>query len=105
MWPFKRKRNPGPINEDWAYGDLAQTLEGGNWDGDGVGPDTGDVCKVLEVRIGRDRNKQDDWFLVLGGYPGAFAARHFRKVPPLNSACDAEFAVRIKRLKPARVKA
>lgn len=39
IWPFSRKPkplNPGPINEDWAPGDLAERIQEGQWDGDGT---------------------------------------------------------------------
>lgn len=107
IWPFKRKPaakpiNPAPINEDWAYGDLAECLDG-RWVHDhdcsaASGPEKGDVCKVLEVQARRTERVGDCWSLKLGGYEGWYHSDWFRKVPPLNSAADAEFSEQIKRL-------
>jgi hypothetical protein len=114
MWPFKRKPtplNPGPINEDWKAGDLAECIVGGTaghaWlgqDGDVYdGPERGDVLSVVGVYAGSGLSG-DGWFLDLKGLKNGFAARCFRKVPPLNSEADAEFTARIKRLKPSTVR-
>jgi hypothetical protein len=113
MWPFTRKPkplNPGPINEDWRVGDLAECLFEGAWFGGNSGNiasglDKGDVSKVLAIGIGRTKLGGDRYFLTLGGFRGEFDASCFRKVPPLNSEADAEFTAKIKALKPKRVRA
>lgn len=108
MWPFTRKPkplNPGPINEDWKAGDLAQHFVNGKWQ-DGVGPDYMDVCTVTRVATGIGNVSQSlGWGLGLKGFVDLFDSNHFRKVPPLNSAATAEFTAQIKALKPKRVKA
>jgi len=108
MWPFTRKPkpiNPGPINEDWQVGDLAQSIGNDGWDGDGIGPEDGDVCKVLGVGPGRNQTAGDGWYFTLNGFPGRFCADHFRKVPPLNTEASAEFTAKIRACKPAHRKA
>lgn len=104
MWPFRPKPkplNPGKINEDWAYGDLAECIRApadGLWFGV-QGPCQGDVLRVERVSPGRDAIYGiPGWFLGFARVRHNFAAECFRKVPPLNSECDAEFAAEIKRL-------
>lgn len=111
IWPFKRKSapiNPGPINEDWAYGDLAEMISGGSWiraNGEpSVGPEKGDVSKVLRIAHGESCYGAA-WGLELSGFSGLFVADRFRKVPPLNSAADEQFTCEIRALKPNRVQA
>ena len=107
-WPFTRKPraiDPGPINEDWRPGDLAECLASG-WDGpEGIGPEYGDVLVVRRVKATRGTyTSKDAWFLGFSGQPrDNFEASAFRKLPPYHSAADAEFAARIKGLRPARV--
>ena len=110
MWPFTRKPkpiDPGPINEDWRVGDLAECIAGGEWvcanKSAAIGlPELGDVSRVLEV-YPDSSVWGDKWWLVLSGWPAdAFNAALFRKVPPLNTAASAEFTAQIKALQPAK---
>jgi len=113
MWPFTRKPkpiNPGPINEDWRVGDLAEYIGTGAWiDGDTgaamPGPERGDVLKVSAVRPETTVRFGDSWFLSFSGFPNLYRASRFRKVPPLNSEADAEFTAKIKAIKPKKVRA
>jgi hypothetical protein len=104
MWPFSRKPNPlnpGPINEDWRAGDLAECIcEGGPQWPCGSGPSKGDVLKVKYVRAGRQSDGADGWGLWFDQYQRGYAAVDFRKVPPLNSKATAEFTAQIKAIKP-----
>lgn len=110
MWPFTRKSkqiNPGPINEDWCVGDLAECICGEGWcdkNGPTPGLNKGDVFKVLSVSASCAWDGKDYWWLSLNGVHGIFGAHAFRKVPPLNSAATAKFSAQIKALKPKRVK-
>ena len=111
MWPFTRKPkpiNPGPINEDWRVGDLAECIipRGDRWHGGG-GPENGDVLCVTEVHAGRGYfTGRPGWFLGLKGEPlSRYDARYFRKVPPLNTEASAEFTAKIRACKPAHRKA
>lgn len=106
MWPFTRKPQPnarqitpGPINEDWRVGDLAECMTGG-WP-DNLGPEKGDVCRVSGVGPGIAshgyKRGKPLWFLSLKGFPGAdFDAAEFRKVPSLESEADAAFKAELK---------
>ena len=111
MWPFTRKPkplNPGPINEDWRVGDLAECIVDGkgSWYSE-PGPERGDVNKVTHVVAGQcARTRRACWGLILNGYDGrAFGAHNFRKDPPLNSEADAEITAENKALKPKREQA
>lgn len=109
MWPFTRKPkplNPGPINEDWRVGDLAECVlpRGHVWPKEG--PDNGDVTKVTDVVAGLGKQTgKPGWFLGLSGFHNNYEATGFRKVPPLNSAATAEFSESIKALRPKKVRA
>jgi len=110
MWPFTRKPkpiNPGPINEDWRVGDLAECLkpDDHHWNSTS-GPERGDVMRVVEVHAGRDNVfGRPGWFLGLKGEPfWRFDAKAFRKVPPLNSEASAEFTAKIRACKPVHRK-
>jgi hypothetical protein len=104
LWPFSRKPKPltpGPINEDWMPGDLAECIFAGPWmtDPDGInfnGPEKGDTLKVVDVEPARC-SFGDGWYLRFNGDPqNWWAAMSFRKVPPLDSKCDTEFAETIR---------
>lgn len=110
MWPFPRKPksiNPGPINEDWRVGDLAECVEQKGWSQDDTGqpidgPEKGDILTVLEVEPRRTNLRGDGWYLGFAAYPMRFlAATGFRKVPPISTEASAEFTAKIKALRPA----
>jgi hypothetical protein len=110
MWPFTRKPkpiNPGPINEDWRVGDLAECVtsgDGSDWRHDlnnapAIGPAFGDVRRVQAVFVGQSRQlRRPLWWLVVNGIPANLPATCFRKVPPLNSEASAEFTAQIRKL-------
>jgi hypothetical protein len=107
IWPFSRKPkppNPGPINEDWAVGDLAECMVPVGPNGLGwpckIGPGKGDVLKVQRVASGHCSDGSYGWGLWFGQYPRGYGADAFRKVPPLNSKASAEFTAQIKAIKP-----
>lgn len=110
MWPFTRKPkplNPGPINEDWRVGDLAECMLpiGWGWAMDADGPDRGDVCRVVHVYPGITTGSGEHaWFLLLKGFHDGFATNSFRKVPPLNSEASAEFTASIRACRPTPAK-
>lgn len=107
IWPFKRKPapknpyeslDPGPINEDWHPGDLAECIMDGWWFPTSTGPEFGDVNVVQCVSPGVAIDGKPRWFLAFLPYPREhFDAAEFRKLRPLNSAADAEFTAQIKR--------
>jgi hypothetical protein len=114
IWPFARKPkplNPGPINEDWRAGDFAQCIDGSCWaDGSSGmptnGPATGDTMVVEEVLIGRaPAMEKAAFWLQFRGDKDHYEADAFKKVPPMNAACDAEFAAAIKAISPKHIPA
>lgn len=108
MWPFTKKSrlvNPGPINEDWRVGDLAECMVdgGADWQPSGRGPEKGDICRVTEVYAGTSPiRKSDYWFLRFASWEIGYSESDFRKVPPLSEATSAEITAMIKRKKPVK---
>lgn len=107
MWPFTRKPkpiNPGPINEDWRVGDLAECINDSGWSYDGIagvsGPDCGDVLTVVLAMPGTKRPQVI--FIGFKGWPSeTFAGYAFRKL--VDTKADEQFTASIRALQPSKV--